>query len=215
MISFHIDIKERDKMTEMSNLTFKTYQVLLGLELSTDLCVERKIDKDHSLYIQVSDEGDAVYVSINKIINDEIENIHRVNSSLSVEDNCFIFYITKDLFTFKTTDSDINLDAEEIQKLDAIVKAVHQHTKSTFKKSLLKLSKLSVEDRKPRFVWLNTMEGFSNTFEKGEHGFNDLNEFLLDLSDDSPLKDSNNWKLIEYKCHTDHNFVFNKNMKLK
>lgn len=69
---------------------------------------------------------------------------------------------------------------------------------------------------KKKFVWLNTMTGeFSNSWFEGE--FSTKLEDLLEMHNDSKKSEEENkcWKLIEYFCHTDHDFEFSQLMRLR
>ena len=58
-----------------------------------------------------------------------------------------------------------------------------------YKDKLRELSGLYVGDEDTKFVWLNIMEGFSNTWREGDLGFNSLQEFLCSMSDGDVRKD--------------------------
>ena len=76
------------------------------------------IDSVYSFFIQLDEEGDSLYVSINKTIDNEMVNVHRINCFLSVEDNNFTFEIMKEEFNEIDKES---LTELEIGLLDSIL----------------------------------------------------------------------------------------------
>lgn len=197
---------------EEYEMRFSVIKALKGFKLKKNTETEIIIDSVYSFFIQLDEEGDSLYVSINKTINGEMVNAHRINCFLSVEDNNFTFEIIKEKFNEVDKES---LTELEIGLLDSILRMMESRMNTEYKDKLRELSGLYVGDEDTKFVWLNIMEGFSNTWREGDLGFNSLQEFLCSMSDGDVRKDQKNWKLIEYKCHTDNSFEFNNNMKLK
>lgn len=199
-------------MSNIMELQLKTSSSLSKVEFIKESEIELEINSLYSLFVQIDSDGDTIYLSINRTKDDEIKNVHRISGSLSIEDSFFNFEITKERYNeVARTD----LSELEVSELDCILDSVLYKLKKEFKINLLKLSNLSLEDSESRFVWLDLMDGFSDTWKKGEAGFKNVDEFLCSFSREDYDEYFKGMKLIEYKCHTDHAFEFNKNMKLK
>ncbi|MDW1965795.1 MULTISPECIES: type III secretion system chaperone family protein [Vibrio] len=195
----------------MNNMSFTCQGAISGFKVSPNLEVTIDINPKYHLFIQVPEEQDTVYVSINHTELDE--NIHRLNCTLYIEDGMFNFEVHGHKYSSDLSAD--NLTDEDVQNLDDIYEFIERIFFQKIKKQILHASKLSCESTQTRFVFLNTLTGFTTSWKLGEAGFNNVNEYLLELSEIDPRRNVSEWKLIEYKCHTDHEFEFTKHMKLR
>ena len=172
-----------------------------GMEKTVD------IDGIYSIFIQVDDDGDVVYMNVNKKDkDDEILNWYQIVIFISVVDGNLKYEVKMD-----------DLIGDHVPYFDNVFHLIYNLEKiinKSIRSKLIKLCDIELKDKEPKYVWLNTMEGFSNTWREGEGGFTNIQDFLESNVNDE-MRDLKNWKLIEYLCHTDKNFEFNKNMKLK
>ena len=83
---------------EEYEMRFSVIKALKGFKLKKNSETEILIDSVYSFFIQLDEEGDSLYVSINKTIDHDMVNVHRINCFLSVEDNNFTFEIMKEEF---------------------------------------------------------------------------------------------------------------------
>jgi len=103
-----------NQKSKIDDIRFQGYRVLSDLKLEKNMEKELSINSSYSVYVQVAEEGDAIYFSINKMFNGEPENIHRISSSLSVEDSHFVYDVSKSLFAFRGEGIDLELSELEI-----------------------------------------------------------------------------------------------------
>ena len=179
------------------------------LELNKGMQETFTLRDDFSLFVQVCEDGDAIYVSVNKEMDGETVNLARVNRFLSIEEGSFV------VSDFCEVTEEVEIHPTELEKLSGIVYYVKNSLMTKAIKQLLTLSGLTLRNPNKKYVWLNVLEGFSDTFKEGDFGFNSLDEFLMEMSLDDPRKEKNTWKLIEYTCHNDHDFELNKHMRLR
>jgi len=66
-----------------------------------------------------------------------------------------------------------------------------------------------------RYVWLNIATGeFSDSWLESDWGTVTRDSLITDAKKDTPPDAQPVWKLIEYRCLTDDNFQFDRNMRL-
>lgn len=65
-----------------------------------------------------------------------------------------------------------------------------------------------------RYVWLNIVTGeFSDSWQESDFSI-DTNQLIADAIKDTKPDERASWKLIEYRCLTDGDFQFDRNMRL-
>lgn len=204
--------KRKASMNKRNDFTFYAGLALarVGEILTKGFEKEFKIRDGFFIYVQVCDDGDSIYVSINKEdpkAEDQILTLSRVNGYLSIENNHFKYEVTEeDLAT---------LNGDDSENYEGILYYVKNIFIPSVKSDLRKISGLSVKNQESKFVWLNIQDGFSETWKEGDLGFENLDDFLLSLDDSNPSKNKDTWKLIEYKCHNEHDFQFTRHMRLR
>lgn len=179
-------------------INLKKIKFVRGLNLNL------KIEKDINIKISVSNNGENGIFTLG-YNNLKFKEVYGVKFKISKENELVNF------------DSEINnyinlesLEKEDFDIFSDVIKKL-DYFKNEFKKILYNLSDLSVfRDCEKKYVWLDIMDGFSNSWE----GQEETEEMLVDLDKDE-ISNAKNWKLIEYICHTDKEFEFNNNMKLK